>query len=90
VRTLPWSYTLDGVITVEEHRSTRAENTVIAARVAGVADEQIHRELEALGLTAEEAAALMARLDADVAIRQTIAVRKARKALREDPLAECA
>jgi len=82
--------TSDRVITVDKHRSTAAENIVIASRIAGLPDDQIRRELEALGLTAEQAVAMMARLDADEATKRTADVHRARKAMRDDPLARCA
>jgi hypothetical protein len=78
------------VIRVDKHGSTAAENIVIASRIAGLPDEQIRRELEALGIPAAEAAAMMAGLDADTATQRTTDVRRARKALRDDPLARCA
>jgi len=71
-------------------RNAAAENTVIASRIAGLPDEDIRRELEALGLAAEEAAAMMARLDADAAAKRTTDVRRARKSMRDDPVARCA
>lgn len=75
---------------MNDKRSIAAENAVAAGRVAGLTDEELSKELEALGLTAKEAAALMARLDAGAAAKRTSDVRRARRGMRDDAVEHCA
>jgi pyruvate kinase len=75
---------------MDQRQMIAAENTVIANRIVGTTDEQTTSELEAIGLSPEEAAAVIARLDADAAAQRTIAVARARQAMADDDASSAA